>query len=187
MAPSTRLIAPAALVLLTACSSYSLKYDFDPSAAFTGYRSFDWYASSKRAQGRKADEHPLTDKRVRLAVEQQLQARGYRLETKAEPDFLIAYYPIYQTKRVRTRTNVGVGVGGWRRPWGYGVSTRFSTAQTHTYKEGTIVLEIVDARSNQLVWQASAEGALTNLEDPHEAQAQISRAVQDLLDRFPPK
>lgn len=183
----TRLIPPLALVLLAGCSSYSLKYDFDPAANFFGYKSFEWYASSKRGQGRKADEHPLTDKRVRLAVEQQLQAKGYRLDANIEPDFLIAYYPVYQTRRTRTHTSVGLGGGGWRRPWGYGVGTRFGTTQTRTYKEGTIVLEIVDSKSNQLVWQASAEGALTNLDDPQEAQEQISRAVRDMLDRFPPK
>ena len=187
MAALNRLIAPLALVLLVGCSGYSLKYDFDPGAGFQGYRSYDWYASSKRAQGRKADEHPLTDRRVRASVEQQLQQKGYRKETQADPDFLIAYYPVYQTRRYRTHTSVAIGGGGWRRPWGYGVGTRFGTSQVHAYKEGTIVLEIVDGRSNQLVWQASAEGALTNLDDPQEAQEHISRAVRDLLDRFPPK
>jgi hypothetical protein len=88
---------------------------------------------------------------------------------------------------VRTHTSVGVGIGGWRRPWGYGVGTRFGSSETHTFKEGTIVLEIVDYRSNQLVWQARAEGALSAHDDPQEAQEQIARAVRDLLERFPPK
>lgn len=184
---SLRLAPLPALLLLTACSGYSVKYDFDPGASFRGYRAFDWYAASKRAQGRKADEHPLLDRRVRAAVEQELQAKGYRRETSADPDFLIAYYPVYRTRRVRTHTSVGVGLGGWRRPWGYGVGTRFGTSETHTFKEGTIVLEIIDYKSNQLVWQARAEGALDRLDDPQEAQEQIARAVRDLLDRFPPK
>ena len=180
-----RFIVLFVLVLLAGCSGYSVKYDFDPSANFRGYRSYDWYASSRKAQGRKGDENPLTDRRVRASVEQQLQGKGFRLETKAEPDFLIAYYPIYRTRRVRTHTSVGVG--GWRRPWGYGVGTRFGTSETHAYKEGTIVLEIIDSKSNQLVWQARAEGALTAHDDPQEAQEQIAQAVRDLLDRFPPR
>lgn len=181
-------LASAALALLAACSSYSVKYDFDPAAPFQGYRSFGWYAASGRAQGKAAQgSSPLTDKRVRLSVEQQLQAKGYRLETQGDPDFLVAYYPIYQNRRVRTSTSVGFGGGGWHRPWGYGVGTRFTTSQTHSYKEGTIILEVVDNRSHQLVWQGSAEGALTSHEDPQEAQEQINRAVRDLLERFPPK
>jgi hypothetical protein len=64
---------------------------------------------------------------------------------------------------------------------------RFSSSDVRHYKEGTIVLEIVDGRSNQLVWQAVAEGALTGLDHPEEAEAQVGKAVKDLLDRFPPR
>jgi len=177
----------AALTLLMACNSYSVKYDFDPTANYKGYRTFDWYAASKKAKGKPAESNPLTDKRVRLAVEQQMQAKGFRLETQGDPDFLVTYYPIYQTRRYRTQTSVGFGGRGWIRPWGYGVGTRFTTSQTHSYKEGTIILEVVDYRSNQLVWHGAAEGALTRLDDPHEAQEQINRAVGDLLEKFPPR
>ena len=177
----------AALVLLVGCSSYSVRYDFDPTASFKSYKTFDWYAASKKAKGKAADSNPLTDKRVRLAVEQQLQAKGFRPESQGDPDFLVTYYPVYQTRRYRTQTSVGFGGGGWHRPWGYGVGTRFTTSQSHSYKEGTIILEIVDYRSNQLVWQGAAEGALTRIDDPQEAQEQINRAVRDLLEKFPPR
>ncbi len=180
-------LSSAALMLLTACSAYSLKYDFDPTADFKGYRSFDWYASSKKAKGKAGEANPLTDKRVRLAVEQQLQAKGYRLDAQGDPDFLVTYYPVFQTRRYRTQTSVGFGGGGWRRPWGYGVGTRFTTSQTHAYREGTLILEMVDYRTNQLVWQGAAEGALTRLDDPLDAQEQINRAVRDLLEKFPPR
>lgn len=180
-------LAAAALVLLTACSAYTIRHDFDPTADFKGYRTFAWYAASRKAKGKAPDAHPLLDKRVRLSVEQQLQAKGFRLEAQADPDFLVAYYPIYQTRRYRTQTTVAVGGRGFYRPWGYGVGTRFSTSQTRSYREGTLVLEVVDQRSHELVWQGYAEGALTALDDPQEAQAQIDRAVRDLLDRFPPR
>jgi len=179
--------ASAALVLLAACSSYAVKYDFDPAANFTGYRSFAWYAASKKAQGKGSGQDPFLDKRVRAAVEQQLQAKGYRLEAQGEPDLLVTFYPVFRNKRVRASTTVGFGGGGWARPWGYGIGTRFTTSEVHNYREGTIILELVDSRSNQLVWQGSAEGALTRQDDPKDAQEQINRAVRDLLDKFPPK
>lgn len=186
--PLKLMLTPALLLLMGACSSYTVKYDFDPGASFRGYRSFDWYAASKAAKAKsQAPGNPIMDKRVRLAVEQQLQAKGYRLERTADPDFLVTYYPIIRNRQYRTRTTVGVGGGGWYRPWGYGVGTRFSTVQTHRYQEGTIILEIVDYKTNQLVWHAAAEGALSGLDNPDEAQDQINRAVRDLLEKFPPK
>lgn len=174
------------LVLYTACSSYSVKTDYDPAVTYASYRTFDWYAASKRAKGKGSGTDPLLDKRVRASVQAALEAKGFKQETVAEPDFLVTYYPIYQNKKYRTTTSIGGGYGWGMRHWGYGVGTRFSTSQMHRYREGTIVLEIVDSKSNQLVWHGAAEGALTDLDNPEDAQAQISKAVGDLLANFPP-
>lgn len=175
------------LALFTACSTYSIKADYDPTTSYASYKTFDWYAASKRAKGKGSGTDPLMDKRVRASVQAILEAKGFRQETVAEPDFLVTYYPIYQNKKYRTTTSFGGGYGFGRRHWGYGVGTRFSTSQVHRYREGTIVLEIVDSKSNQLVWQGAAEGALTGLNNPEDAPEQIHKAVQDLLANFPPE
>lgn len=175
------LVLPA---LLLACSSYRINYDYDVQQNFSAYKRFDLYAPGKRGKG--SGEAPgLMDKRIAAAVAKELQAKGYAQETMADPDFLVAYYPVYRTRRYRTATHVGFGGFGWRRPWGYGVGTTFS--QEHQYREGTIIVEIVDFKSNQLVWQGAAEGALTDNDTPEESNEQVGRAVHDLLDRFPPK
>ncbi len=174
------------LLLFSACSSYSVKTDYDPTITYASYHTFDWYAASKKAKGKGSGTDPLMDKRVRVAVQAVLEAKGFQQETQGEPDFLVTYYPIYQNRKYRTTTTVGGGYGWGRRHWGYGVGTRFSTSQVHQYREGTIMLEIVDSRSNQLVWQGAAEGALTNLNNPEEALEQIHKAVRDMLANFPP-
>ena len=61
-----------------------------------------------------------------------------------------------------------------------------STSQVHHYKEGSIVLEIVDNKTNQLVWQAIGQGALTGIVDPRDADEQVAEAVKQILARFPP-
>lgn len=179
-----RLSMPLVLLALAACSPYSVKTDYDHSANYSSYKTFDWYAASKRAKAQaRGTENPIMDRRVRAAVERELVAKGFRLETAAEPDFLVTYYPIYRDHKVRTTTSMGTGY----RRWGYGTGVRFATRDVRHYKEGTIVVEIVDGRTNELVWQAAAEGALTGLEHSEEAEVQVTRAVKDLLDRFPPK
>ncbi|HEU4951803.1 MAG TPA: DUF4136 domain-containing protein [Holophagaceae bacterium] len=179
----TLLVFP--LALLSACAPYNVRYDYDVTQDFSAYRTFDLYAPGRhgRAQG-QGDEASLMDKRVRAAVAAELQSRGFSREETADPDFLVACYPIYRTRHYRTTTHVGFG-GGWYRPWGYRVGTSFS--QVHSYREGTLVIEIVDRRTNQLVWSGSAEGALTDQEDPVEANAQVARAVKDVLEKFPPR
>ena len=180
-----RTLAPLALVALAACNPYTIKYDFDPAAPLATYKTFDWYKPKKDRVG---DAPPrmagFTDGRVRDAVERELSAKGLRRETSADPDLLLDYFPVYQNRSYTTHTRVGFGTGGW----GWGARTSIGSSQRHRYKEGTIVLQMVDAKSNKLVWEGTAEGALTDLAGrPEEAQEAIAKAVKDLLAEFPPK
>ena len=178
-----RFAALPALLLLTACAS-SVKYDYDVSQDFSRYKTFDLYAPGRRGKGGQ-DGDGLMDTRIRVAVAAELQAKGFAREQVADPDFLVACYPLYHQRRYRTRTSVGFGGGGWYRPWGYRVGTSFS--QVHHYREGSLIIEIVDAKTNQLVWQGSDEGVLTGLDDPDRANDAVASAVKETLAKFPPQ
>jgi hypothetical protein len=183
MRPLRPLIALPALLLLTACAS-PVRYDYDVSQDFSRYKTFDLYAPGKRGKN-KGGNDPLMDSRIRAAVAAELQSKGFAREEVADPDFLVACYPIFRTRHYRTTTRVGFGGGGWYRPWGYRVGTSFS--QTHSYREGTLAIEIVDARTNQLVWQGVDEGVLTGLDTPDKANDAVASAVKDTLAKFPPQ
>ena len=167
------------LVLLGACSSYNVTYDYDVTASFARYKTFDYYTSKKGTGGTTT----LMDTRVRAAVAKELQAKGFMMETKADPDFLVTYYPVVQNRKVRT--NVRTGWGWGYRPFYGGVST--TTSQVRNHKEGTIVIEIVDYKTNQMIWQGAAAGALTDLNSPEDANEVVPKAVRDILAKFPPK
>ena len=179
-----RLLAAPALLLLTACSS-PVSYDYDVSQDFSRYKTFDLYAPGRHAGNAKSPEDSLMDKRIRASVAAELQTKGFAREEVADPDFLVACYPVYRKRRYRTTTRVGFGGGGWYRPWGYRVGTSFS--QVHEYKQGSLIIEIVDARTNQLVWQGTDEGVLTGLDDPEKANDAVASAVKDTLAKFPPQ
>ena len=170
-----------ALVALTGCAGFNVKYDYDAQAPFASIKTFDWYAASPRAKGKAAGvENPLMDRRVRGAVERELTAKGLKLDKTGEPDVLVTYYPVYQNRAMVTSSGFH---GGWGyRPFGMGASV----TEVRHYQEGSIVLEIVDNKSNQLIWQAAAEGALTGIEDPQDADEQVAKAVREMLTHFPP-
>jgi len=176
---------PLALGLfLTGCTPFNVRYDYDSRANYAGFKTFDWYASSRMGKDKdRPVDNPIMDRRVALAVEQELATRGFKRETAADPDFLVTYYPIYREKTYQTAQHLGWGSWGFR-PFGIGIST--VTSQEHVYKEGTLVLEIVDFKTNQMVWKAAAEGALTELRTPEDADEVVTRAVRKMLERFPP-
>jgi hypothetical protein len=173
------------LAALAACTPFTVRYDFDRNAGYASLKTYNWYAASPRAKGRSEAANPIMDRRVRRIVEAELAARGFRLET-GEPDFLVTYYPVYRDRVVSTYTAMGPAWGyGWGyRPWGYGPTTGFQEVQR--FHEGSIVLEVVDNKTNQLIWQAVADGALTGLQDPQDAEEQVGLAVKKMLEKFPP-
>ncbi len=172
------------LLLLSACSQVQIRYDYDARANYASFKTFDWMAASKRAKGKAGNvENPIMDRRVRGAIERELTARGFKFEAAADPDFLVTYYPIYRDRAYRTTTHVGMGWG--YRPW-WGMHTGTTLSQVHSYTEGTIVVEIVDFKTNQLIWHGAAVGALTGLETPEDAEEVVTREVRRLLEGFPP-
>ncbi len=172
-------VTTLSLALLAGCSSYNVTYDYDVTASFARYKTFDYYTSKKGTGGTTS----LMDKRVRAAVEKELLAKGFAMDTKADPDFLVTYYPVVTNRKVRTTVRSGWGWG--YRPFYGGVGV--STSQVRNHKEGTIVIEIVDFRTNQMIWQGAAAGALTGLDNPEAANEAVPKAVRDILAKFPPK
>ena len=66
---------------------------------------------------------------------------------------------------------------GW-----YGHTYRARPAHVHWYKEGTLVIDIVDRRGRQLVWRGVGVGAMRDMRPGNDLKA----AVREVLARFPP-
>lgn len=169
-----------ALAALTACSPVSVRYDYDRSVGFAALHRFSWAAADPGAPATEP-EGSLMDRRVRRIVAAELAARGYQPVTDGPGDFLLAWRPLYQDHYVESFTAPAPAWGWEYRPYTYGL------AEVRRFQEGSLVLDVLDPGSRRVLWQAVAEGALTGLRDPQEADARIRVAVQRMLDRFPPR
>ena len=181
---SKPLLLALTLTLLGGCARIPVSYDYDRQANWSGYKTYDWYAARPQAKDKAAGViNPIMDSRVRHAVETELAARGYKLEKTGDPDFLVTYYPVYQNHTMVTQAGM-YGGWGYHRSFGYGVGVPFS--EVYQVREGSIVLEVVDHKTNHLVWQALGQGALSGIADPRDADEQVAEAVKQILARFPP-
>jgi hypothetical protein len=161
------------LALLFACSSVSTNYDYNMSYDFSKLRTYRWADIPSRA-----DADPLVVQRVAVAVEAQLKAKGYTLAEKT-PDFLVATYVGRQT-RIQV-TDFGYGYGphrGWYGPGGLDV---------YQYEEGSLVVDVVDNRTKQLVWRGTATGTVDPGATPEQKTKRINDAVAKIFEDFPPK
>ncbi|MFQ5638886.1 MAG: DUF4136 domain-containing protein [bacterium] len=154
------------------CSPISVKSDYDREVDFVHYQTFKWmpFPKGKRAQ-KTVKPNSLLDKRIRRAVESQLREKGYEMVRSGEADVLLAYHI-----GVKQRVDVSyVGYGYWRWPRG--------RVHAHRYKEGTLIVDMVDPNRKQLVWRGWAVGVVGNVEVSEE---KINQSVTKILEKFPP-
>lgn len=159
------------LALLFACSSISTDYDYDTSYDFSKLKSYRWADIAS-----KSDASPLVIQRVGAAVEGQLKAKGY-MAAEGAPDFLVATHVGRQTR---------IQVADWG--YGYGPRTGWhgGGVDLYTYEEGSLVVDIVDARTKELEWRGTATAVVDPGATPEERTERINEAVAKMFEDFPP-
>ncbi len=156
---------------LMSCSPISVRTDYDRDVSFTKYQTYKWMPNPKKKNKRgKVLPNSLLDKRIRTAVEREMEAKGYQFVKSGKADALIAYHVGVQNKIDIDR--YGYGYGYWGR-------------RTHVrrYKEGSIILDIVDPEVKQMVWRGAAQGIVGHPEgDPEK----IKEAIFKIFEKYPP-
>jgi hypothetical protein len=169
----------AAAAALLACSHAKVETQFDPKAEFARYRTWAWVAEQPGPEQAEAVRNPAVMGLVRQAVERELGARGLARASGPEPDLLVAVLGFAHDRIEVTHYGYAEPVAyGWYSPPGaYGTNVQ-------QYREGTLVLDLVDARTKQLVWRGTATDTVSSTS---QVPAVIDAAVKDMLASYPPK
>jgi hypothetical protein len=112
------------------------------------------------------------------AVEKQLAARGYERSASGTPDLLIHYH---------ASINERLDVYAVDREHGY-CYDEDCRAWVTDYEAGTLVLDIVDARTDRVIWRGWAQDSVEDVLDNEDRMARkINEAVSRMLARLPPR
>lgn len=178
-----RLVVLTSLLLLGACASAPrVSSQADPSADFSRYRSFSFYTPLALEQNGYTT---ITSNRIREAVRTQLQARGYVYD-EANPDLWVNLNAYLQDKtRITSMPEVDYDYYYSYRARSY-VAVPYWRDRTDVrqYTEGTLNVDIVDAKRRQLVWEGVAVGTVGRADAQRRAQ-QIDAAVAAIFDAYP--
>lgn len=168
-------------VTLLACSGVRVTTDYDPNADFTRVRTYAWLDETSGVQGDRPDVTSLLDRRIRRAVDGELQRKGWSGVERAEADALVAYHLGVETKLDVNTIDTGYGYGRW----GYrgGVSTQTTVTE---YQEGTLLIDVIDPKSKQLIWRGSGQARIRRSSTPEQREQRIDEAVAEILKSFPP-
>ena len=156
-----------------------LHHDYDPQADFESLQTWDFAERTASGDDDARVYNRVTMGRVRTAVERVLASRGFT-RTESSPDFLVAWHGAIRGRMNATSISGHYGYGwGW---YGGGGTATF----VDEWDEGTLLIDIVDAGSNDLIWRGVASGTIDEARTPQEAQAMLDRAVARILQAFPP-
>ena len=177
-----RTLAAGACVVLAGCSEYDIKYDYDVDSNFTAYHTYAWIPVTINEGSVNANtalqKNTLLDKRIRGAVDGQMLAKGFKLDEQ-NPDVLVVYHTGMQNQVDVT-------------DWGYSYAGSYwgwagRDIDVYNYTEGTLIVDLVNAKSKQLAWRGSATGVVEPGKSPEEVQERINDVVAQIFANYPPK
>ena len=155
-------------------SAQQVKTDYDRSANFGQYKTYSW------AQVKTKDA--LDVDRIKTAVNAALAAKGWT-QVDSGGDVSIVAIEITQNQQTLNTFYDGFGGGwGWRRFGGGGFGE--ATTTTETYKVGTLIVDLFDAKTKQLIWRGTSSNTLSNNSDKNIKN--LDKGAYKMFKHFPP-
>jgi hypothetical protein len=164
-----------AAITVTACATMNVGSYRATSFAPVQYQTWNWAAADTPAGDPRFGTGIFRD-RLEGAMEKQLAARGLLHVFDRTPDLWIHYHTNvvqrFETSTFeRDRASCSEGECGER---------------IIPYEEGTIVFDVIDARTNALVWRGWAQDSITGvLENPDRMADYVKTAARKIMERFP--
>jgi hypothetical protein len=167
-----------------ACMSLSVNSFTETGADFRRYRTYAFAPAATRSTGDpRLDDNRFFDERVRAAIDRTLPARGLQKVNGAKADALVHYH-----------ASVGqrIELNDSGRPDCAAVATAGTgrtvpvNCQPYVYDAGTLLIDLVDARTRKLLWRGWANGSMNGvMADQEWMERRVDDSVARILEKLP--
>lgn len=175
-------LALAALLLAACATGPRVTSDADPQADFSRYRTFAFFEPlALESRGYTT----LLSARLKDEARRQMESRGYVYD-EAAPDLRVNLNAFVEEKTdVVAIPDIDYGWYYSYRARAYvGVPFYRERAQVVRYAEGTVNVDLVDAREKRLVWEGVAVGSAAG-RTPAERRERAGASVAKIFAAFP--
>lgn len=156
--------------------------DYDKSTDFSKYKTYhflDWQDDSTKIMTE------FDEKRLRNAIEYEMRVRQYK-KVASGGDMALSVYVVVNKKTSTSAYTNYYGGTGYRygrhgRGWSHGYAT--TSYSESDYLQGTVVLDLIDIESKDLIWQGVATGTIKS--NPEKREKSIPKTVSKLMKKFP--
>ena len=163
-------------VAVTGCAAMTVSSHIERNVNFADYATFDWGPPDALPVGDpRLDNNDFFRDYVMGAIEKELAAKGFRQVSSGEPDLLLHYHANVSQK---------LDVYEADRPYGYCYEN--CDARVVDFEQGTLVVDIVDRRTNKVVWRGWAQDAMTGVIDNQDRlEKQVDEGVTKMMKLLP--
>ena len=191
------------MVTLAACYSPTANLyqsEKTPGVDFKKYKTYAWLPAKDTAFTKLASKKTV-ESALSSAVSQQLNNKGMTLDTLT-PDCLFTYSLVltktYQLGQepppvYAPNSNVGALPGQYNMYYYVPASTAMydpalyqGSMKVTTFRDGTLVIDMIDRKTNQIVWRTDAQGKV-NEKDRQGVRPTINEIVPIMFKKFPVK
>lgn len=175
------------MVLVAIRAQAQVHVDFDKQVDFKKYKTFRFEPGKViRHLGVQDTSTFFMNKYIGEAITKDLSPKGMS-PSSTNPDLIITYLAGAREKQEVQNYMFnqgfypyagfyGYGMGGW---WG----PRWNNFWVRNYEEGTMIIDIYDVHSTQLIWRAYAVSSINNFNEKKFVEKQIGKSFR----QFPPK
>jgi len=164
------LVWVAGLAVCGALLAQDVTVNSMPGTNFAKYHTYKWVSIEGGA-------HPnqIVDQEIKQAIDAQLATKGLTKTDADNADLYVAYQVAVDQEKQWNAFGMGRGFGG-----GMGQAT------SSTISNGTLVLDMYDPASKQLVWQGRATKTLDPSSNQEKNEKNLNKAMAKLLKKYPP-
>ena len=168
-------LAAAMSVVLASCAPVRVNSYVGRDVDLRRYHTYAWAPADTFSTGdARLDNNTFFIERVHQAVDGHLRQKGFEKVGSGQPDFVVHYHA-----RVEQRLDSKEFRAG--EPGCQG-----SDCRPFVYDAGTLLIDLVDPRSNQLMWRGWVERGLEGVVDDQTWMDQtVDDAVKRIMERFP--
>ncbi|QRG85006.1 DUF4136 domain-containing protein [Vibrio diabolicus] len=163
-------ILGAVMMLVSACTTVTT--DVDKQADFSAYRTFDFGAQAETPTS-------IDGRRIEQGLAEQLEDKGL-IKVNSGGDLYVHHDIVEESELVSSGSSVSFGYG-WNS---FGVIT----SSPERYKErkyGKLVVELVDAKANQVVWKGVSSRKLSESMSSEKRESLIEEEIAKMFENYP--
>lgn len=165
--------------LTIGCSSVKIFVDYDEAIDFSKYYNFHFLSARPEVKEKSQISafiiDPFFERRARREITSVLTTKGFQGATHPRhSDFFVAFYATARNKVEMTPPTYRVGRFGRRR---------ISSGRINQYKQGTLIIDLIDKEKRELIWRGVGTGVL----DKNNPTKNLLQTIEKILKDFPPK